>query len=188
MNKVFPRKWTGLIDRSRWTPGPWDEEAEDRVQWGDEATGLPCLLIRSDIGSWAGYVGVYPDHPAYGKPIDDLPSHKGIVFHCYANDVHYVEPEPWGDLPIDENHPEMLIDIIRLRLQLWFFGFDAAHGGDLVPGLESLLHGGVASQQFKNAMGLSAHDRRDSYRNVAYMQKCCAELAEALDPKKWTNT
>ena len=53
-----------FIDRSDWLPGPWDDEP-DRVEWRDEATGLPCLLRRGSpfIGVWCGYVALPPDHP-----------------------------------------------------------------------------------------------------------------------------
>lgn len=184
MNKVFPRKWTGLIDRAMWAAGPWDREPEDRIQWGDKATGLPCLMIRAPTGAWNGYVGIGPEHPGYGLEIDGLPAHRGIVYHSFTNDVHYIEPEPWGDLPIDENHPETLIDIIRLRPMLWFFGFDAAHGRDIVPGLDAMM-ARHASQAFINDQALSAYDRGSAYRDTAYIKKCCADLAAALDPKKW---
>jgi hypothetical protein len=71
MNKVFPRKWYNQIDRSLWGKGPWDSELEDREQWSDSMTGYPCLAIRCEIGVWAGYVAVYPTHPAFGEKVDD---------------------------------------------------------------------------------------------------------------------
>ncbi len=58
------------IDKSAWGPGPWQDEP-DKVQWTDEATGLPCLMLRSRHGgNWCGYVGVAPDHPAFGLSYD----------------------------------------------------------------------------------------------------------------------
>jgi hypothetical protein len=179
MNKVFPRKWTGLIDRRAWHPGPWDKEPEDRVQWSDEATGLPCMLLRTPVGAWAGYVGVEPGHPLYGVDEHELPGHKGVNYHNYTNELHYIAPDPPSEQAIDEEHPEAIIDIIRLPMQLWFFGFDAAHGGDLIPGLDALNFGGI-----DNRRALSLYERQESYRTAAYMQAQCAELAMAL--KCWT--
>lgn len=56
------------IDKSTWGPGPWQEEP-DKIQYVDEATGLPCLIVRNGptIGALCGYVGVLPGHPLHGK-------------------------------------------------------------------------------------------------------------------------
>lgn len=53
-------------DRSEWGAGPWSNEP-DKVQWQDEATGLPCLMVRNHSGAWCGYVGVAEGHPLYGQ-------------------------------------------------------------------------------------------------------------------------
>lgn len=59
-----------IIDKSQWGDGPWQLEP-DRKQWRDEATGLPCLIVRHpSMGQLCGYVGVYPGHPAYGLNYD----------------------------------------------------------------------------------------------------------------------
>lgn len=57
-------------DKSSWGPGPWQDEP-DKVQWRDEATGLPCLAVRNHMGNWCGYVGVDQSHPWHGKGYDD---------------------------------------------------------------------------------------------------------------------
>ena len=49
-----------------WGDGAWVDEP-DKAQWRDEATGLPCLLVRNQAGALCGYVGVYPQHPYWGK-------------------------------------------------------------------------------------------------------------------------
>lgn len=41
------------IDKTTWGEGPWQHEP-DRVDWYDEGTGLPCLMIRNAIGAWCG--------------------------------------------------------------------------------------------------------------------------------------
>lgn len=53
-------------DRSKWGSGPWDQEP-DKVQWKDEQTGLPCLMVRNHGGAWCGYVGVSEGHPLFAK-------------------------------------------------------------------------------------------------------------------------
>lgn len=69
------------VDKSEWLDGPWKYEP-DKKQWRDEATGLPCLIVRGPSGSLCGYVGVPPTHPAYGKQYDDVSVevHGGLTF------------------------------------------------------------------------------------------------------------
>jgi hypothetical protein len=54
------------VDKSAWGRGPWQQEP-DKVQWQDEATGLPCLIVRAWSGALCGYVGVAEGHPLFGK-------------------------------------------------------------------------------------------------------------------------
>lgn len=61
-----------LLDKSDWLDGPWRAEY-DRYEWVDEGTRLPCLVIRHpDMGNLCGYVGVPPDHAAWGYDYDGL--------------------------------------------------------------------------------------------------------------------
>lgn len=60
------------LPRAGWLPGPWLTEP-DRVEWVDEATRLPCLVLRREgLGHLCGYVGVPPDHPAHGLNYDGI--------------------------------------------------------------------------------------------------------------------
>lgn len=57
-------------DKSTWGEGPWQDEP-DKVQWQDEETGYPCLIVRNPhMGFLCGYVGVPPGHPAHGLSYD----------------------------------------------------------------------------------------------------------------------
>lgn len=58
---MIAREWK-LADRTDWPSGEWDREP-DKMQWTDEATGLPCLIVRGPVGGLCGYVGVGPSHP-----------------------------------------------------------------------------------------------------------------------------
>lgn len=69
-----------LVDKSEWGPGPWQDEPDKR-QWQDEATGLPCLIVRGPVGALCGYVGVPPDHPAYGLSYDGMPAKEHRAYH-----------------------------------------------------------------------------------------------------------
>lgn len=53
------------VDKSTWGRGPWADEP-DKIQYQDEATGLPCLIVRSPVGALCGYVGVPEGHPWFG--------------------------------------------------------------------------------------------------------------------------
>lgn len=57
-------QWT-TVDKSGWADGPWMGEP-DKMQWQDEATGLPCLIVRNNGGALCGYVGVPSTHPWHG--------------------------------------------------------------------------------------------------------------------------
>lgn len=59
------KEWT-TKDKSKWGFGQWMDEP-DKMQWQDEATGLPCLMVRNNGGAWCGYVGLSEGHPFYGK-------------------------------------------------------------------------------------------------------------------------
>jgi hypothetical protein len=53
------------VDKSKWKRGIWDSEP-DKIQFEDEATKMPCLIVRGPSGSLCGYVGVSEGHPLFG--------------------------------------------------------------------------------------------------------------------------
>lgn len=153
--------YSDQIDRSEWPEGPWDSEPEDKVQFQDEKTGYPCLMVRNKLGNWCGYVGVNEGHPAFERKLDDwgapetlsVEVHGGVTFsgHCDTD-----APEGHGICHVPEpGEPD----------DIWWLGWDAAHSGDLVPGM-------LAFQP----------DFRDQevYRNMAYVKEQCASLAKQL--------
>jgi hypothetical protein len=110
-------------------------------QWWDKATGLPCLAIRrSSLGVWCGYVGVPPGHALHGMDYDipDVRIHGGLTFADCAD-------------PRGGHAPEEIDDV-------WWFGFDCAHAGDVIPGVNK--HG--------------------KYRDRAYVEVECTSLAKQL--------
>ncbi len=139
-----------------WPKGPWDDEPT-KVQWSDEATGLPCLAVRHALlGQWCGYVGVPPEHPWAGRPYDDdavnVDVHGGLTF---AGPCHPGESEATGICHVPEPGESE---------NVWWLGFDCGHYRDSVPGLMSVL------------------DRRpgDIYRTLKYVKHECARLAFQL--------
>lgn len=137
------------VDRSGWPAGPWDSEP-DRVEWKDEATGLPCLIVRNAYqGFLCGYVAVAPGHPWHGKSYEDVDAdvHGGLTYadSCHGNICHVpAQGEP------DNVH---------------WFGFDCAHAWDLSPNDIARRHT-LYEDEF--------------YRTVEYAKGQCARLAAQI--------
>jgi hypothetical protein len=171
---VFPRKWEGIIDRTGWGNGGWDGEP-DREQWADPETGYPCLLVRLDTGALAGYVGVYPVHPAYGEDLAGLPGYQGITWFG-SDEAHWLEPLPIrDDAHVDLDDPKSVVEIVKLPEHPWFFGFDCDHGGDLAPQVAATW---ARTPGLKWAAANMVNE--SSYKTVAFVKNVCAEIAMAL--------
>src|SRR5258708_7790184 len=86
-------EYRNVIDKSEWGPGQWLDEP-DKIQWQDEATGLPCLVVRGPVGALCGYVGVAPNHSLHGKGYDDcdVDVHGGLTF---AHGCAEISREKW---------------------------------------------------------------------------------------------
>lgn len=150
MEIAEPRK----IDKSKWGNGPWQNEP-DRIEW--EKHGMPCLMLRTDMGNWCGYVAVNPGHPWHSKgytsctapeicekqkadgycdhtPEHILDVHGGITYanQCAGHICHVPKP----------GKPD----------NVFWFGFDCAHGGDGIPGYRAVLgEDGFFSRGYKDA-------------------------------------
>lgn len=144
-------------DKSKWGEGEWQEEA-DKIQWEDESTHLPCLIVRSPNGALCGYVGVYKDHPFYkldycrcneytASPNDLVDVHGGLT---------------WSDFCRNEKHSICHVVEANEDDKVWWLGFDCAHAGDLAP---------YADLHFREG-GI--------YRNMTYVKKGVERLAMQL--------
>ncbi len=157
-------------DRSGWPSGPWDDEP-DKIQFADESTGLPCLIVRNPSGVLCGYVGVAEGHPwfanDYGSCADEcgdwlcdhrpesaVDVHGGLTFadFCAESD----KERGICHVP-DPGEPD----------RVWWFGFDCAHSQDVSP----LLRHGLT---FEAAV----------YRTVDYVKGECARLAAQLKTRE----
>jgi hypothetical protein len=150
-------EYRNVIDKSAWLRGPWDDEP-DKVQWPDEATGLPCLIVRNQAGALCGYVGVPPDHPLHGDEYQKVESkfevHGGLSF-CGACEESSDPSHGICHIP-GPGEPD----------NVWWFGFDCAHAFDLLPA--------------KPYVGLR---HKEIYRDLDYVRKECASLARQLAGK-----
>jgi hypothetical protein len=147
------------IDKSDWGSGVWESEP-DKEQWTDEATGLPCLAVRSPHhGGWCGYVGVAEGHPLYQVNYDDARNsdgeyigvHGGLTFSDFCQQ----EKEQGICHVPDEGEPE----------KVWWLGFDFAHAGDLCPAY---------------AARFSSVRDYEQYRDLQYVKEQCSKLASQL--------
>lgn len=136
-------------DKSRLPPGPWQDEP-DKVQWQDEETGLPCLVVRGPMGALCGYVGVPNGHPWHGRQFDEIEAnvHGGLT---YSSSCMKEMPEDVAICHVpDEGEPD----------DVWWLGFDCAHGWDIVPKWNWITSSDAA------------------YRDLAYVQAEVRSLAK----------
>lgn len=146
------------VDKTKWPRGEWDEEPDKR-QWTDEATGLPCLIVRGPGGALCGYVGLAEGHPYHSKDYlqieADIEVHGGLTFADFCADTkdesrHVChKPEP--------GEPD----------HVWWLGFDCSHSGDIRPGDLNPHWCGPSSWG-------------ESYRCFAYVQRQVTKLAAQL--------
>jgi hypothetical protein len=121
---------------------------------------LPCLIVRNKLGALCGYVGVTSSHPCFEKDYDDVRSeeaHGGLTFSGFCNDHICHEVEPGEDAHV------------------WWLGFDCAHAGDFVPGIESLP---PWRRIFTD--GDVGDDNVSKYRDLAYVEGVVTKLAQEL--------
>lgn len=102
-----------LVDKTDWPRGQWDNEP-DSIEWEDEETHLPCLIVRvSTHGGLCGYVGIDSSHPYFNmnsNEIDDINVHGRVTF---SNKI------------IGNN-------------DIWWVGFDCAHAWDICLALSNI--------------------------------------------------
>jgi len=172
-------------DKSEWGDGPWQQEP-DKVQWPDEATGMPCLAVRNSSGAWCGYVGVEKTHPWFKNKYNDClgcddPEHDGETWH---SDRHSPENiiKVHGNLTYSgvcaENKEEGVCHLPSSGEtdNIWWFGFDCAHAFDLAPGQ-------VDSNIFREIAEMF-EEKGNTYRTLTYVQAECKKLAEQLHNRK----
>lgn len=148
MNTIETKQWENEVNRETWGPGPWDGEP-DRMQWSDEATGLPCLAVRNRLGAWCGYVGLPAGHPwrdAGGYDDIDCRVHGGLTYGPESCDVG------GGRICHETDGAD----------DVMWIGFDCAHVYDVVPSMDARY----------------GSDYEATYKTLIYVRLECARLAE----------
>lgn len=97
---------------------------------------IECRAVRHpSLGHWCGYIGLPVGHPMHGNDYDsiDVDVHGGLTYAC----DHAPLEKPDGR---------------------WWIGFDTAHSGDFVPGVD----GGkpIGSDTYKDASFVVAETER----------------------------
>jgi len=145
------------IDKSKWNTQYFDAflDEPDKIQYTDEDTGLPCLIVRGPAGALCGYVGVDEKHSLFetdydSVDYDQVETHWGLTFSskCCPRE---------GGLGICHAPGENETD------NVWWFGFDCGHSGDYCPAYSS-----------------DVGDGYDSYRTIAYVERKVRTLAKQL--------
>lgn len=152
-------------DKSDWGDGPWLTEP-DKIQWQDEATGLPCLIVRNTrvTGALCGYVGVAEGHPDFEKGYDgvEVEVHGGLTFASFCTDSDdessHICHRP---APGEPDH-------------VWWLGFDCAHAGDVSPAMDARCR--------KSPFGTTLHGDgwEETYKPIAYVKAEVTQLAAQL--------
>lgn len=137
------------------TKHPWENEP-DRAEF--KHRGFACLALRGPADAWCGYVAVPPGHPAHGQHYDQVDAHVhgGLTYSsaCQGEICHIPEPGEPDDV--------------------WWLGFDCAHGGDVIPGFFKLRE--EKMPQLSSFCGLSG----EVYRDLEYVKGEIRSLAEQL--------
>lgn len=149
-----------LYSRDGKASGPWDSEP-DRIAWTDPDAGYPCLMRRSNQGSWCGYVAVPPGHTAHGWDFDalcELEVHGGLTYSaaCLGDPGKGVCHVPAEGEPDD----------------VWWLGFDCAHAWD-----DNWMMAQGRCDFLKMA---TWRGPAYSYRDVGYVRQQCSRLAQQL--------
>lgn len=151
------------VDKSEWGDGPWQNEP-DKMQFMDEATRMPCLIVRNHVGALCGYVGVPEWHPAYDKDYDsvDVRVHGGLTFAGFCQKG------------CDESKGVCHVVEGGGNDKVYWLGFDCAHYMDYSPAYKAILKG----------IGIDPFDRREIYKDVPYVKAEIAQLAQQLAAMK----
>lgn len=130
----------------------WNEEP-DWLAW--RVRSLPAVIIRNNMYTLNGYVGVPEEHPMHGLHYDEtdyMPVHGGLTY-CGELPSH-----SYPDCPTFAGH--------------WFFGFDTGHCMDFSPYMASL------TSQFGSSPLFDGDDV--VYRDLDYVIKEVTSLADQL--------
>jgi hypothetical protein len=141
------------VDKSAWASGIWKSEP-DKVQYIEEITGYPALIVRGPSGALCGYVGVPRNHPHYEKHYSE------VLVDVHGHLTYASKCDPNGHIchTVDVGEDD----------DVWWLGFDCAHLGDYRPA------------SYVSDRGTSAY----FYKSISYVENEIRELAAQLFAQK----
>lgn len=129
---------------------PWESEP-DNAEWEDKLTGYKCRIVRhGHFGHLCGYVGIPKNHTLFG--------------------AHYSDDE-MADIRVHGGLTHSSKDADAT--DVWWFGFDCSHGGDLSP--KMLMH--ILDRELTD---LRHFHRNEVYRTWDYVENEVRELVRQL--------
>jgi hypothetical protein len=167
------------VDKSEWGGGPWDDEP-DKVQYQDEVTGMPCLIVRGPLDVLCGYVGVDENHPWHGKEYSDddvcVDVHGGLTFSESCQEI----PEGVSIAEEMKGNPPEAVGICHIPGpgepdNVWWFGFDTGHHTDLTPTMNKSMREWREQYNIEYKSGLG-----QTYKTIDYVKEQIQMLAIQL--------
>lgn len=136
--------------------GPWMDEPDfEKFKYN----GLNCMLIRSDIGCWCGYVQLPENHPWIRidyHEINDIDVHGGLSFKGPRTD--YQEEGEW-------------------------IGFDCAHSMDLSPSNEKVIKE-IIKHLYRKFPGIDQSLLNPTYKDINFVREETKRLADQVKSAK----
>lgn len=151
--------------------GVWLSEPH-HASWEESLTGLPCAIIRNQIGVLCGYTGVPKGHKLHGldsHDIVDIPPGAINRLVDIQSQVGVINLLLGAGQLTDTQAPLALLLFCHNGLSYtkrgpkgyWWFGFDCGHSGDFIPGLAEHI----------------PWTKPTDYRDFAYVKQQCDGLA-----------
>lgn len=141
--------------------------------------GFLCCVVRMGWGNINGYVAIDKAHPFFGKKYSDKikltesPQFNGNYIGLLCHSLRDNEENEFSiDLALTVHggitYSEDSLNYIEKDLfgELWWFGFDTAHAGDVRP--------------FQDDISRRFQDLEDEYRSFDYVKEQAKKLAEQL--------
>jgi hypothetical protein len=157
--------------------GPWQMEA-DKVAWIDPATGLECIIRRSNRGGHlCGYVAVGPDHPLFGFDTAAVAA-LGVSSHGRLSHAKPCERRRPDSISASRVRQGAVGPAVTNRNAAspaehdpsWWIGFSCDHPADLQPKIGGA---GVENRAARGGMAVV-------YRDEAYVFAHVVDLAAQL--------
>lgn len=139
---------------------PWESEPD--VVSRDSGAYHVIAYRNPQMKHFCGYVGVRKTHPLYGKHYDDK--------ELWETHVH-------GGLTFSDK--ARFSDVFKNKC--WYFGFDCAHAGDLVPKMAEIRSKMPYEDEFVSLFS------GDEYRDLHYVQSELESLVGQLKDVKDKN-